>query len=472
MVFSSTEFLWFFLPIVLALYYVVYLFEKKSNKIKNGLLLVASLLFYAWGEPKYILLMLISILLNYVFGLAIHRWHSKGILALSVCVNIGLLCIFKYLNFFAANVNMVLHTNYLTENPIPLPIGISFYTFQALSYVIDVYKKKIHVQKNPFDLALYIAFFPQLIAGPIVKYKEIETQLKVRTVSIEKMSLGIRRFIIGLGKKTIISNTCADVADSLFSLSAQNLSTPAAWLGIICYLFQIYYDFGGYSDMAIGLGKMFGFDFSENFNFPYLATSIKDFWRRWHISLSSWFRDYLYIPLGGNRKGNLRTYINLLIVFFCTGFWHGASWNFIVWGLFHGAFQLLERGKWGKVLNEKLPRMVQHVYALLVVTTGWVFFRAANLSQALAYIKQMFLFQKNGTLVVSQHLNVYTIVIILLAIVFCGLFQKFSKKIYGKYICNPETVSVADIIFCIGIAVFSGMLIICGTYNPFIYFQF
>lgn len=472
MVFSSTEFVWLFLPIILLLYGFVSLFERNTNLIKNILLLVFSLIFYAWGEPKYILLMLFSITINYILGLLVGRWHNQWLLFLAVCMNLGCLGLFKYFNFFMENINAIFGSNYMAGVEIRLPIGISFYTFQALSYVIDVYRGDNASQKNPLNLALYISFFPQLIAGPIVKYKDIEKQLKVRRVTSQKLALGIRRFIYGLGKKIIISNTCAGVTDTIFALGDNSLSTPIAWVGIICYLFQIYYDFSGYSDMAIGLGKMFGFDFLENFNFPYISASIQEFWRRWHISLSSWFKEYLYIPLGGNRKGKARTYINLLIVFFCTGFWHGASWNFIVWGMFHGMFQLLERGKFGEWLKKDSVKIFGHIYAMLVVTIGWVFFRAETLSKAWKYLVKLFSFNQNGVFTVGKYLNGYMIAILVLAILFCGIFQKLFPKFYGKHVCNSKGISSLDIFACLGIVVFSGILIICDTYNPFIYFQF
>lgn len=472
MVFSSTEFIWFFLPLVLVLYGIVSRFEKKKNTLKNFVLLICSLFFYAWGEPDYILLMLMSIAVNYIMGIFVEKWNKKWILALAICLDLGCLGIFKYFNFLVQNFNSILNTNYFTNVYIVLPIGISFYTFQALSYVIDVYRRKIKAQKNPFTLALYISFFPQLIAGPIVKYKDIEEQLKVRIISREKFALGIRRFIFGLGKKVILSNACADVADTVFGLDMGNMSCGVAWIGIICYLFQIYYDFSGYSDMAIGLGKMFGFDFLENFDFPYLASSVQDFWRRWHMSLTSWFKEYLYIPLGGNRNGKKKTYRNLLIVYFCTGFWHGASWNFIVWGMFHGIFQLLERGKFGAWLKKDSVKVFGHIYTMLVVIIGWVFFRAETLQKAVKYLDAMFRFNASGIFTAGKYLNSYMIMILMLAVLCCGILQKLFKNIYGHTVCNPEEVTLWDVLCCICIMMISGILIICDTYNPFIYFQF
>lgn len=472
MVFSSTEFVWFFLPIVCVVYFIVSLFEKRSNIIKNIVLLICSLIFYAWGEPYYILLMMFSIIVNYILGLLVDKHRKKWILAIAVCINLGCLGLFKYFNFFIENINGVLHTDYFSNVRIILPIGISFYTFQALSYVIDVYRNNNEPQKNPLNLALYISFFPQLIAGPIVKYKDIEKQLNNRSVTADKLALGIRRFIIGMGKKIIISNACANVADAVFALDTVHMSTGVAWIGIICYTFQIYYDFSGYSDMAIGLGKIFGFKFLENFNFPYIAGSVQDFWRRWHISLSSWFKEYLYIPLGGNRKGKFRTYINLIIVFFCTGFWHGASWNFIVWGLFHGVFQLLERCRFGEWIKKGFMKPIGHIYTMLVVIIGWVFFRAENLEKACDYIVRMFVPNMNNLFTATRFLNIYVLIILVLAIVFCGVFQRILPRFYGRKICNSEAVSVLDVVFCVFIMMYCGILIICDTYNPFIYFQF
>ena len=470
MVFSSAEFIWFFLPIVLVIYFGVGVFERNGNVVKNIVLLIASLIFYAWGEPYYILLLLFSIIMNYIFGLLVEKKKNRCILAFAVCANLGILGIFKYFNFIFDNINAIFATNFFAGLEIILPIGISFFTFQALSYVIDVYRGDNKAQNNPLDLALYISFFPQLIAGPIVKYKDIERQLKKRKTSIEKMTFGIRRFIFGLGKKCVLSNACAEVADVVFDSDINFLSTPIAWIGIMCYTFQIYYDFSGYSDMAIGLGKIFGFEFLENFNFPYISTSIQEFWRRWHISLSSWFKEYLYIPLGENRKGKVRTYLNLLIVFFCTGFWHGASWNFIVWGMFHGFFQLLERGKWGEYIKNK--RILGHFYTMLIVMVGWVFFRAESLPKALQYLHKMFVYDSYSIYTIGRYMNCYIIVIIFLSILLCGLLQNKSHFLWGKSINNPLQISFMDCSICLLIMAITGVLIVCNTYNPFIYFQF
>ena len=387
MVFSSMTFIWIFLPILLFVYYI------SKEKYRNIILLIFSLIFYSWGEPKYIVLMLISILVNYIFGRILDKCNKKKnktiVLIFSIIFNLGLLVYFKYFNFIATNIDNIIGNNVIPNKNIVLPIGISFYTFQIMSYIIDLYRGDIKVQKNLLNLALYISFFPQLIAGPIVKYKDIDEQLQKRTVTIEKFSNGIKRFVYGLAKKVIFANTLAYIADTIFNSNIEFLNMPIAWLGAICYTLQIYFDFSGYSDMAIGLGKMFGFEFMENFNLPYISESITEFWRRWHISLSTWFKEYLYIPLGGNRKGKIRTYINLLIVFFATGIWHGASWNFVVWGLFNGFFLVIERIKLKELLDKNKLKFINHIYALLVIIFGWVLFRADTLKSALQYMKIM-----------------------------------------------------------------------------------
>ena len=349
MVFSSMTFLWLFLPLVFVLSLII-----RRPRLQNYLLLIFSLLFYAWGEPVYLFLMLFSILMNWTFGLLIEKSaaHKKLFLVLDIIGNLGLLGYFKYTNFILDTIRRLLPSASVPVTHIALPIGISFFTFQAMSYVIDLYRGRYRAQKNLFHLALYISFFPQLIAGPIVQYKDIEDQIMNRKRTPEKIASGIRRFIYGLGKKVIISNLVASSVDKLFALSPENMTGVMAWTAAILYTLQIYYDFSGYSDMAIGLGRMFGFEFLENFNYPYISKSIREFWRRWHISLSSWFRDYVYIPLGGNRKGEVRTYINNIIVFFLTGLWHGASWNFVGWGLRLG---VLPRNKCAAGLCDRLP---------------------------------------------------------------------------------------------------------------------
>jgi alginate O-acetyltransferase complex protein AlgI len=387
--FPSTVFLFLFLPALLLVYYA------SPRAARNTVLLLASLFFYAWGETVYVALMLVSIAANYGFGLAIssstaaakRRW-----LVLAIAANLASLAWFKYAAFLAINVNVVFIALDLPPMPVVdvhLPLGISFFTFQAMSYVIDVYRGTCAVQRRLDRVALYICLFPQLIAGPIVRYHDVAQQLTGREHRAELFVSGMQRFIFGLAKKMLIANTVGEVADKVFALPAAELSTGLAWLGIVCYALQIYFDFSAYSDMAIGLGRMFGFRFLENFNYPYVATSLTEFWRRWHISLSRWFRDYLYIPLGGNRGSPVRTYANLCIVFLLCGFWHGASWNFIIWGALHGAFLVVERAGFSTVL-QRLPRLFRHLYTLFVVLIAWVYFRAATLDGANTYVSALF----------------------------------------------------------------------------------
>lgn len=475
MLFSSMIFLWVFLPIILFLYFVL------DKRYRNIFLLFASLIFYAWGEPKYIFLMVFSIIVNYLFGILIDQCieHKRRKLWLIICIiiNLGLLGYFKYFNFIVDNINQLAREVIIRPKNIILPIGISFYTFQALSYVVDVYRYKegrgdVKVQKNIFNLALYIALFPQLIAGPIVKYHDIVEQIEVRTSSIPKVAYGIKRFIYGLGKKVIISNTLALVSDQIFALPVGELGFATAWVGIISYSLQIYFDFSGYSDMAIGLGHLFGFRFMENFNYPYISKSIQEFWRRWHISLSTWFREYLYIPLGGNRKGARRTYINLMIVFFATGLWHGASWNFIIWGLFHGLFLVLERKWLGEVLARNSFKLLNHIYTLLVVMIGWVFFRAETLPYAIGYLQKLFIPNlREAVYPVGQFLNMEVIITLILAILLGGTLQHGSKKLKVA-LYNEQTVYACEIVLLAMIMFWSILYLVSGAYNPFIYFRF
>ena len=388
MLFSSLTFLIIFLPVLLVIYYLI------KEKYRNYILLIFSLIFYSWGEPKYILLMIISIIINYIMALLIDKFrkNSKSLLILTIIINIGLLIFFKYSNFFITTFNDLTNNNLKLLN-IALPIGISFYTFQILSYVIDVYRKKVEVQNNIFLLGTYISFFPQLIAGPIVRYQSIEKQLKSRKHSVEKFSNGLRRFIIGLGKKVIIANNVAIIADTIFNTNnVGNYSYLVIIIGLISYTIQIYFDFSGYSDMAIGLGKMFGFEFDENFNYPYMAISITDFWSRWHISLSTWFKDYVYIPLGGNKCSKLKWIRNFLTVWLLTGLWHGASWNFVIWGLFYGIILLLEKMYFGKILD-KLPILIRWLFSFMIINIAWLIFRIEDLSllKAIIYLISMLL---------------------------------------------------------------------------------
>ncbi len=394
MLFTEPTFLFLFLPVLLALYFV----RRVHAGYANCLLLVASVIFYAKGGGGFTWLMLGSIAFNYWMAMAVDRARAESdaraklVVAAAVAVNLTVLGWFKYASFFARNIDAVLRSMGVETFAVPdvlLPIGISFYTFHAISYVVDVYRRQATAQKSPVHAALYLLLFPQLIAGPIIRYKEIADQLARRTVTLDDFAIGVRRFIIGLGKKVLVANIVAVPADGIFALPASHLPAPYAWLGIVCYTLQIYFDFSGYSDMAIGLGRMFGFRFPENFRWPYIADSVQEFWRRWHISLSSWFRDYLYVPLGGNRVAPWKVYRNLWTVFFLCGLWHGASWNFVIWGLFHGTFLVLERLGLARLLKRAAPS-VRHAYLLLVVMVGWVFFRSDNLPAALDYLRAMF----------------------------------------------------------------------------------
>ncbi len=473
MLFSSMLFLWLFLPLVLLLNFLI-----KNIRLKNIMLLFASLLFYAWGEPVNVILLIISIFINWLGGLLLVKYESgkKLILFLCVVLNLSILGYFKYANFFLNTIDKLLPFVSLPRVNIALPIGISFFTFQAMSYVIDLYRKKINVQKNIFDLALYISFFPQLIAGPIVKYRDIDKQILSRTVSFTDTAEGFRRFIYGLGKKVVVSNVLAQTSDLVFALEADKLTTLSAWIGAVFFSLQIYYDFSGYSDMAIGLGKMFGFNFNENFIYPYISSSIKEFWRRWHISLSSWFKEYLYIPIGGNRNGNVRTYINLLIVFMATGLWHGASWSFVGWGLYHGFFLVIERLGFGKMLEK--TRLFKHIYAVIVVMIGWILFNARSLSFGLGMIKCLFVpTQGNGVMtfpVILSTLGIsaLTIFVLIIAIIGCGPLQLiFSKKGF-EAVGGKWKGSAAEAVFAAAMLIYCIVLLANNTYNPFIYFRF
>ncbi len=468
MLFSSAIFLFFFLPLVL----IVYFFTPK--KLKNTVLLLVSLTFYTFGEKELVLLIISSTIIDFFAALIIEKGYKKQGLALSIIANLSFLFYFKYATFAFENYYSFLEfigstsVNWQNLPNIALPLGISFYTFQTMSYTIDVYRNEVKANRNFINFATYVTLFPQLIAGPIVRYKDIQQQLISRTQNSKQFSEGVERFIIGLAKKMIIANNVAFVADSIFAVSTDNLSTTAAWVGIIAYSLQIYFDFSGYSDMAIGLGKMFGFEFLENFNYPYISKSIREFWRRWHISLSTWFRDYVYISLGGNRKSNLRTYVNLILVFLVTGLWHGASWNFVFWGLFHGAFLIIERLGFAKFL-EKMPNLFRHIYTLLVVIIAWVFFRSTNLTDAFTFIKILFNFSSNPDV---SFLPYYITKEFLLAL---SLGIVFSLPIYNLISNNTKNkplFTYLKIIFLLCIFIISTMYIAVDSYNPFIYFRF
>lgn len=464
MVFSSFSFIFVFLPMILAIYYLA------KDKYKNACICVASLIFYAWGEPKNIVLMMLSIVINYFLAIAIGKTKGKVktfIMAIDIIVNIAIIGFFKYANFLINNLNMIFNSN-ISNMEIALPIGISFYTFQILSYVIDVYRGKVKVQKSIVKLATYIALFPQLIAGPIVRYEDIERQLDSRTHNFNKFMEGLKRFIYGLGKKVLIANNMALIATTIYETNPTN-GTILLWLGAIGYTLQIYFDFSGYSDMAIGLGKMFGFEFMENFNYPYIANSITDFWRRWHISLSTWFKDYVYIPLGGNRVSTIKWIRNILIVWGLTGLWHGANWNFILWGIYYAVLLILEKIVFKKQL-EKLPKWAKHIYTLLLIVMGWVLFRTENLSQIVMILKNMFIYQPSNIIeyvLASWNLKVGLIFLVPAVIFSTPVISKRLKENSNKistYIANNVIVGM--------ILILSMVQLLIQTYNPFIYFNF
>lgn len=467
MVFSSLVFISVFLPVVFILYTVI-----PGRKLKNVLLIIASLLFYAYGEPVYVLVMICSVIFNYIFGLfsTDKNKYNKIVLIIAIIFNLGALAVFKYLGFFVSSLNDIIGFSIPIPN-IELPIGISFFTFQALSYVIDVYRGEVSPQKNLGKVMLYISFFPQLIAGPIIKYHDIEKQIDNRQQTIDLVVNGFRRFIVGLSKKVLIANTMATVVDSIYSTNQSEVNILTAWVGAIGYTMQIYFDFSGYSDMAIGLGKMFGFEFKENFNYPYISTSVKEFWRKWHISLSTWFKEYLYIPLGGNRKGKGRTCLNKIIVFFCTGLWHGANWTFVIWGLYHGIFLLIE----SYIPKIKIPKFIKHIYLLLVVTIGFVIFRADDISQGIFMIEKMFTgFEFSSTsmsLFVGQMTPLF-ITTLLVAIIASLPFKNLVNSIVSK---NEKTMKVynsALYVLSFGLLALCMLNLSSGSYNPFIYFRF
>ena len=459
MVFSSSIFLFIFLPILLIIYLLA------NDKCRNVILLLASLLFYSWGEPKYIFLMIFSILINYMFGFMVGKeWKWKKLfLVLSIIVNLGLLFYFKYTDFAISTVSRIFNKD-LALQEIALPIGISFYTFQIMSYVIDVYRGNVKVQESVLKLALYISLFPQLIAGPIVRYADVEAQINHREINLQSMKKGITRFMLGFSKKILIADQLSKFVAVAFEGTMPSIYVK--WIGMLAYTLQIYYDFSGYSDMAIGLGKMFGFDFLENFNFPYISQSIQEFWRRWHISLGAWFKDYLYIPLGGNRKGKTRTYVNLIIVFALTGFWHGASFNFLFWGLYYAFFLVVERMGFSNVLK-RLPQALRHLYSIVVVMFGWVFFRAEGLRNALIYIRDMFRVcgndYRNLVFAISPSVIFWIVMGILFAIPYPGLSRFFSENKAGALV--KEILLVIVFILAVSFMVGSG-------YSPFLYFRF
>lgn len=458
MVFSSAIFLFIFLPVVFVLDRLLH-----GIRAKNILLLIASLIFYSFGQPVYLPLLLLSVALNYVCGLLAAGKHPKLGVGIAVAGGIGLLAVFKYADFAIGTINHLFGIS-LPLTGIALPIGISFFTFQGLSYVIDVYRDRSVVSQSFVKVLLYISYFPQLIAGPIVKYHDIEKEIDQRRTTPRETALGIRRFICGLSKKLLLSNAMGQMADAVFALPAGEIGMFAAWMGAICYTLQIYFDFSGYSDMAIGMGRMFGFHFLENFDYPYTATTIQEFWRRWHISLSTWFRDYLYIPLGGNRKGKVRTWVNRVIVFFTTGLWHGANWTFVLWGLWHGLFSVLEDS--GVVPVRRLKgRALGHVYTMLVVILGFTLFRAESLGQAGAMFAAMFTgvgLEWAGTMTVCSFLSPAFLLALILAVL---LSFPTAKRLQPQNEAIMLAGAMALLVLCM-------LNLSAGTFNPFIYFQF
>ncbi len=462
MLFSSLLFLFVYLPVTLAVYFLV------PARWRNLWLFIVNLVFYGWGEPVYILLMVFSITLNYVSGLLISRRREKGKTVLTFCIvlNLALLFFFKYYDFLAENLRLIPFLAFLAPLGLRLPIGISFYTFQAMSYPIDVYRGQVEPQRNYVRFGTFVALFPQLIAGPIVRYRDIAAELSDRRITRSSFASGVRRFIQGLGKKVLLANAIGALWDVYKAMDPSALSVADAWLGAVAFTFQIYFDFSGYSDMAIGLGRMLGFEFPENFRYPYLADSITDFWRRWHITLSSWFRDYVYIPLGGNRKGLKRQLLNLLIVWCLTGIWHGASWNYLLWGLYYALLLMLEKAFLLRRLDRG-PRWIAHLYALILVVIGWVVFSLEDLGQCAGYLAALF---GGGEGLVSSvflyYLRSFAPTLVILAL--CA--TPLPRRIFDRL---PEKVrGCAAPILMLGCLVLVTAYLVDGSYNPFLYFRF
>lgn len=479
MLFCSMTFIYVFLPILFA----VYLFVR--HDLRNYVLLIASLIFYAWGEPRYLIIMLFSILCNYIFGIVIENSYKSNsyhkimgggkplfFLVIGIVANLAILSYFKYFSFLIENLNLLFKSN-IDIVKVVLPIGISFYTFQSISYLMDVYRQEVKAQRDLPKLALYITLFPQLIAGPIVKYHDISQQIESRYINFDNITCGIKRFVIGLSKKMLIANPMGAVADKIFAQNADSFSPGIAWMGAICYSLQLFFDFSGYSDMAIGLGKIFGFTFKENFNYPYISKSISEFWRRWHISLSTWFKEYLYIPLGGNKKGNRRTYLNLGIVFLLTGLWHGAAWTFVFWGIWHGLFIIIERYFGLNKDNSQKPlyqRVLLHLYCILVFVVGWVFFRSPDLQYGFNYVLNMFcvLPHQENLYKIWYYVDVIPIITFIFAIF---LTMPLGKVCYEKASNNSIGLWIVNLLLY-GLFILSTAEIATTTYNPFIYFRF
>lgn len=472
MVFSSLTFLFLFLPLNFLFY-----FASKNKTYRNWVLIIFSLLFYSWGEPVWVSLLILSATVDYFHGLIIEKnrgkWQSKAALISSLVINLSLLGLFKYLGFFVENINTLFNTN-IQYTEYGLPIGISFYTFQTLSYVIDVYKGRVEAQKTYYKFLLFVSLFHQLVAGPIVRYRDITEEIEERFITLTKFSKGINRFVVGLGKKVIIANTAGEISDYFLAGNLSQLSVLGAWFGIFLFAVQIYFDFSGYSDMAIGLGKMFGFSYKENFDYPYISKSATEFWRRWHISLGSFFRDYIYIPLGGNKRYHMR---NLFIVWFLTGMWHGASWNFIIWGVYYGVLIAIEKKVLLKAFS-RIPKVFSHFYMIVAVLVGWVFFYFTNFKTAIEYLKIMFGFKGRSLVSLDlvlhfQNNAIFVIIAIILSTPImknlCLKLLKTAKISEKEKFMIPDLLNTAFNAFIMFIVI---SLLVGETYNPFLYFRF
>ena len=460
MLFTNISFLYYFLPVLIIIYFIM------PKKFKNIILFLASMIFYFYGEPKYILLMILEILIAYIGGILIKKYKNKKMLFGIIIIHIIFLCFFKYTDFIIGNINNIFNANFKLLN-LALPIGISFYTFQIISYEIDIYRGKVDVQRNFLKLATYVSLFPQLIAGPIVRYETIENELDNRTHSFEKFSYGVERFVIGLAKKVLIANQLGQLCKVFTETNEKTILFY--WIFAVGYMLQIYFDFSAYSDMAIGLGKMFGFDFLENFDYPYISKSITEFWRRWHISLSTWFRDYVYIPLGGNRVNKFKWIRNIILVWLLTGLWHGAAWNFIIWGIYYGLLLLFEKLFFDRILK-KLPTIINWLYTFIIVMIGWMIFRSNSLNELLLFIKTMFVYKQTDWLtILADNLSTFNALMFVLPafILSFPILKKIKEKYSGKtiYIILTNILLLMLFIMCI-------VYLTSSSYNPFIYFRF
>jgi alginate O-acetyltransferase complex protein AlgI len=466
MVFSSIVFLYIFLPLMLLLYFIV------PSKLKNAIMILASLVFFAWGEIRYIFIMLVLAVMDFICGKQITKYQNNKkkkiiFLMINVVVNLGILFFFKYADFIITNINNLTGLSIPLLN-IPLPIGVSFNTFQSLSYIIDVYRGTVKCEKSFYNYLTYTTLFPQIIAGPIVRYETVDEELETKNISMDNFSAGMKRFIIGLGKKVLIANSVGALWNTIETGNYSELSMLFAWMGIIAFALQIYFDFSGYSDMAIGLAQIFGMKFDENFNYPYISKSITEFWRRWHITLSSWFRDYVYIPLGGNRKGLAIQIRNILIVWFLTGAWHGASWNFILWGVYFGVILILEKLFLLKLLD-KLPNIIRHIYAIVIILVSWAIFAFEDLAKVGEYMKAMFINSNFWNYEALYYLQNYWVLILIGAICSIPLWKKIKEKIDSK---NRKGLELITTLGYVAILILSTASLVTNSFNPFLYFRF